>query len=153
MADILPYLGVAHNYTQEDIPGRTVILEDMTGMELEQARKLLKEASLTAHIEGEGETVVAQIPGAGQAVPGGSQVILYLEEAPEQRMTQMPDFAGMNRQQASDTAGAAGIYILISGNTGTDAKVTVTAQDTPPGTPVEVGSTVRLEFTDTTAAD
>jgi len=153
MADILPYLGVKHNYTEEDIAGRTVILEDMTGMELAQAQKLLKEASLTALTEGEGETVVAQIPAAGQAVPGGSQVILYLEETPEHRTVQVPDFTGMNRQQASDTAGTAGIYILVSGNTGTDPDVVVTAQDTPPGTQVAAGSTVRLEFTDTKAAD
>ena len=63
----------------------------------------------------------------------------------------MPDFAGMNRQQASDAAGLLGLYILVTGNNGMEA--IVTGQSTPKDTEVPVGTTIKLEFTDTKAAD
>ena len=153
MEDILPYLGVGRNYTEEDAAGRVVVLEDMTGMTAKEADALLKKSGLTAQTVGTGDTVTAQIPAAGQSVPGDSQVILYYGQEPEERYVAVPDFIGMTRQQASDAAGALGLYILASGNTGTDPKITVTAQSEAKDTQVPVGTTIRLEFADTKAAD
>ena len=65
----------------------------------------------------------------------------------------VPDFTGMNRQQASDAAGKLGLYILVTGNDGISPNVTVTAQDTPKDTQVAVGTTIILTFTDTAARD
>lgn len=153
MADILPYLGVEHSYSAEDAAGRTVVLEDYTGLSAQEAQKALSEAGLAASVVGEGETVTGQIPAAGQGVPGDSQVLLYLGEEPVQRTATVPDFLGMNRQQASDAAGNAGVYILIAGNSGVEPEIRVTAQSVAPGTQVAWGTTVRLEFADTQAAD
>ncbi len=153
MGDILPYLGVKHNYTEEDAAGRTVILEDMTGLTADQAQKLLKEQGLTCVLQGSEETVTAQLPEAGQGVPGDSQVILYLGDKPEQETVKVPDFTGMTRQQASDAAGLLGLYILVKGNAEVSPNVTVTAQSIPAGTPVSAGTTVELQFLDTKAAD
>ena len=153
MADILPYLDVSRSYTEEDAAGRQVVLEDMTGLTLEQAQKILKEQGLTAETVGDGASVISQIPAAGEVVPGNSQVLLYLNEAPEDRMVTVPDFTGMNRQQASDAAGKLGLYILVKGNNSLDYNVVVTAQSEPRDTQVPVGTTIELEFTDTTAHD
>ena len=153
MADILPYLGVGQVFTEEDAAGRLVVLEDMTGLTQKEAEKLLAANGLSAVAEGTGETVTAQIPAAGQSVPGNSQVLLYFGEIPEQTMVTVPDFTGMHRQQASDAAGAIGLYILVSGNTDVSTAVTVTKQDIPQGTQVPVGSTIKLEFADTKAAN
>ena len=153
MADILPYLGVKQNFSEEDAAGRTVVLEDMTGMTVKDAQALLKQWGLTAQTEGSGETVTAQIPAAGQIVPGDSQVILYFGEQPEQRTVAVPDFTGMNRQQASDAAGALGLYILVAGNDSLDPNVVVTAQSEPKNSQVPTGTTIRLTFADPKAAD
>ena len=153
MADILPYLGVAQTFSEEDAAGRVVVLEDMTGMTEKEAKDWLKSTGVTALCNGIGETVTAQIPSAGQSIPGNGQVILYFGEEPEQRMVSVPDFTGMNRQQASDAAGAAGLHILIAGNTGTESHITVTTQSHPKDTQVPLGTTIRLEFADTKAAD
>ena len=153
MADILPYLGVAHNYTQEDAAGRLVVVEDMSGLSADQAQKLLKQQGLSWEMVGSGETVKGQIPAAGQSVSGNSQVLLYLDEAPENRMTEVPDFVGMTRQQASDAAGSLGLYILVAGNPDTSANVTVTAQSVPAKSQTQVGTTIRLEFADTQTKD
>ena len=153
MADILPYLGVAQTFSEEEAAGQTVVLEDMTGMTPADAKKLLKGQSLTAETVGEGDTVTGQIPAAGKSVPGGSQVILYLGIEPEERTVQVPDFTGMTRAQADAAAGEAGLYILITGNDSLDVNVTVTAQDIPAGTEVAVGTTITLELIDTQARD
>ncbi len=153
LGDILPYLGVKQSYTEEDAAGRTVVLDDLTGLTKEEAEKKLKELGLEAVFRGEGERVVAQIPGVGQTIPGNSQVLLYLEESPGEEMVKVPDFYGMNRQQASDAAGILGLNILVAGNPDIAPGITVTAQSIPKEQEVPVGTTIRLEFTDTKVAD
>ncbi|MBQ6997232.1 MAG: PASTA domain-containing protein [Oscillospiraceae bacterium] len=153
MADILPYLGVEQTFSQGDAAGQTVIVDDLTGMTPKEAEKLLKEKSLTSRTVGEGQTVTGQIPAPGQVISGNSQVLLYLgEELPTDSVT-VPDFIGMNRQQAADAATGLGLYILVAGNTDLSPNVTVTAQSVPPGDAVAPGTTIRLEFADTKAAD
>jgi stage V sporulation protein D (sporulation-specific penicillin-binding protein) len=153
MADILPYLGVKQSFTEEDLAGKAVVVEDFTDMEVKNAEKLLKNQNLSARIIGTGEFVTAQIPAPGETVPGGSEVLLYLGEVPEETPVKVPDFLGMNRQQAADAAGELGLYILVSGNQAAAPNVVVTAQSISGGAEVPVGTTIRLEFADTTARD
>ncbi len=153
LADILPYLGVEQTFSQDDIAGQTIIMEDLTGLTASEAEKTLKQYGLTAELVGDGETVTGQIPAAGQSVPGGSEVLVYLDEAPTVSQVAVPDFTGMNRQQASQAAGELGLYILVRGNQSVSADVTVTAQSVPKDTMVDMGTTIELEFADTQAAD
>ena len=153
MADILPYLGVEQSFGEDEIAGKTVVLEDMTGMTAKQAEKVLKEATLGAKMIGTGDTVTGQIPAAGEAVPGGSQVMLYMGDEPETEMVTVPDFMGMNRQQASDAAGQLGLYVLVTGNASVSHKVTAVSQSIASGSQVPRGTTIELKFLDTNAAD
>ncbi len=153
MADILPYLGVSQTFSEEDAAGHTVIMDDLTGLTAKEAAKRLKEQSLTMRSVGTGDTVTGQIPAAGESVPGASQVLVYFGETPQEETVQVPNFLGMNRQQASDTAGALGLYILVSGNNEISPGVKVTMQDVPEGTQLSIGTTIKLEFADTAAAD
>ena len=153
LADILPYLEVERSFAEGDPAGQTVVLQDMTGMIKKEAMAILKSQTLSAQCVGDGETVTGQIPAAGESVPGGSEVLLYFGEEPEKRTVEVPDFLGMNRQQASDLAGSLGLYILVSGNDSISPAVTVTAQDISQGTQIPVGTTIRLEFADTKVSD
>ena len=148
MEDILPYLAVERDPQQQP-----VVLGDMTGMKVEEAEKALKQQGLTYRAVGTEETVTAQVPAAGKTVPAGSQVLLYFGREQDLQPVTVPDFSGMNRQQASDTAGRSGLYILAVGNDRIDPAVTVTAQSPPAGTVVSPGTTIRLEFADTGAPD
>ena len=153
MADILPYLGVEQSFSEDEIQSKTIVLQDLTGMTAGEAEKLLKSECLTAQLIGTGETVTGQIPAAGQTVPGGSQVLLYLGEEVQKREVEVPDFAGMNRAQAEEAAGKLGLYVLVTGNDGISASVVVTSQNIEKGTKVNTGTTITLEFTDTGARD
>ena len=153
MADILPYLGVKREFSPETAAGREILLEDFTGLTGEEAERKLKELGLSVKLSGTAETVTGQLPAAGQTVPGDSQVLLYLGETVQTPMVTVPDFLGMHRQQACDTAGLQRLYVLVTGNMDISPDVTVTAQSIAPGTPVPAGTTVTLEFTDTKARD
>lgn len=153
MADILPYLGVKQTFSEEELPGRELVMQNLVGKTPDEAKKLLQKQGLEAVISGTGETVSAQIPAPGQSIPGRSQVLLYLEEAPEQVVVSVPDFLGMHRQQASDAALELGLYLLVRGNPEISPQVTVTAQSIAKETQVPAGTTIILEFTDTAARD
>ena len=153
MADILPYLGVEQHFSDDEVQSRSIVMEDLTGLTKSETEKSLKEQSLTAVFSGDGETVTGQIPAVGQTVPGGSQVLVYLGEDPPERTVEVPDFSGMNRQQATAEAGKLGLYILVTGNSEISATVVATKQSIPAGEQVAAGTTIQLEFTDTGARD
>ena len=110
-------------------------------------------AEKSAQTVGEGDTVIAQIPRPGQTLPGGSQVLLYFDDGPQKRTVEVPDFTGMNRQQADAAAGELGLYILVSGNQSLSPNVIVTSQSHPAGSKVDAGTMIQLEFTDTKVSD
>ncbi|MBQ7341040.1 MAG: PASTA domain-containing protein [Oscillospiraceae bacterium] len=153
LADILPYLGVQAAYSPDDAAGRIVVLEDYEGLTVTEAQKKLKSQGITATVEGQGETITAQLPAAGQSVPGDSQILLFLEDGPETENVTVPDFTGMNRQQASDTAGQLGLYVHVVGNTDISPAVTVISQSVQKETTVPKGTTISLTFADTKARD
>ncbi len=153
MGDILPYLGVEQSFDPEDAAGQTVLMPDLMSMTGDEAKKQLKEVGLTGEFTGSGELVTGQIPAAGVSLPKNSQALVYMGQEAESRTVTVPDFTGMNRLAASEAAGKAGVYILISGNQSVAPQVVVTAQDIPMNTQVSEGTTVRLQFTDTQAVD
>ena len=108
---------------------------------------------MTVSSSGTEEFVTEQLPSAGTMVWPGSQVLLYFGEPAPERQVQVPDFRGMNRQQASDAALMLGLSIVVAGNDTIAPNVTVAYQSESAGTTVEVGTAITLQFTDTTARD
>ena len=153
LADILPYLGVSQSFPEGDPAGQMMTVPNLTGKTAAEAVAILKELSLTAKISGNEEQITAQIPPPGTSVPGGSELLLYLGENPEQPMVAVPDFTGMNRQQAVDAAGKLGLYIKVEGNTELLPQVVVTVQSHPKDTKVPAGTTIILTFTDVGVQD
>ena len=153
MADVLPYLGVERNFSPEEAAGRTVTVPDFSGMTRSEAEKLLKELGITAVFSGNEQTVTGQIPAAGQSISGDGRMMLYLGEKIPVRKVEVPDFTGMNRQQAAHAAGELGLFILVTGNDEISIRVVATRQSIPAGETVDAGTTIQLEFTDTGARD
>ena len=148
LSDILTYLGVSPTEASQ-----TVQMPDLTGMTVKDAQAALKALGLTMDTLGSEATVTNQIPAAGQSVPVGSRVLVYLGGASGQEKVKVPDFSGMTRQQASDAAGKLGLYILVTGNPSPQINVTVVSQDIAAGTEVDPGTTVQLLFSDTDIRD
>ncbi len=153
MADILPYLGVSKDESLLDPADTLTAVPDLGEMTPRQAEKALKELGLEARTVGQGETVTNQIPAAGTEIPGGSQVILYLDSEADQGPVLVPDFTGMTLMEANEAAAKAGLYIQVRGPKLSSGSVRVTAQSLGAGTETDPGTTVTLELTDTTVGD
>ena len=148
LADILPYLGVPR-----ESPGEPFPVEDLTGKTQKEVKSLLKEKNVTAVFIGDAETVTGQLPAAGQSILSGSEVLVYLGEPTPERMVEVPDFRGMNRQQASVAAGKLGLFITPMGSDEISPQVTVCSQSQSAGTSVPAGSSITLQFADGVARD
>lgn len=153
LGDILPYLGVERHFSPEETQGKEIVLEKYIDLTEKEASGKLNRIGLSAKFTGTGDRVTAQLPEPGQTVPAGSQVLLYLGGSPEAETVAVPDFTGMNRQQASDAAGKLGLYILVAGNDEVSPTVTVMTQSLPKDTQVPAGTTVTLTFADTGLRD
>ena len=152
-ADILPYLGVEPDYTDEDISSINVAVPDVRNMTESEAAAALKEKSLTYRTVGNGSTVTDMIPAPDAEVPGNSEIILYMgEEAPKDQI-EVPNFIGMTMTQANQAAANAGLYLQSKGTALDSATVSVTYQDIEAGSKVNRGTTVTVEFTDHSAQD
>lgn len=81
-ANVLPYLGIEENYTAEELEEQpaTVVMPEVKGLTLREAKALMQENSFELRALGEGERIVEQFPLAGEEVPDNSTVILYLEQ-------------------------------------------------------------------------
>ena len=153
LGDILPYLGVEPNYTDEELELVTVSVPDVVGMTEAEAAAALSEEKFTYRTVGSGATVVDQVPAAGAMIPGKSEVVLYFgEEAPDEQV-KVPDFSGMTLVYAQQYAESQGLYLLVTGTNQDRADVTATYQDIEAGTEVPLGTTITVEFTNHSAQD
>ena len=153
LTDILPYLQVEKVYDLTDPSSQTVTVPDLSGATQKEAEQLLKDTTLEAVFSGSGETVTGQLPAPGQNIPGGSQVIVYLDEQIQDDVVTVPDFHGMNVEQASQAAANAGVCLLPSGNPDLTLPLQVLTQEPAADTQVSRGSTVQIQFTDPGAHD
>ena len=152
--DILPYLGVEPDYSSDDIRGVNITLPDVIGMTQDEAAKLLSDKSITYRTVGQGDTVTDQLPSPGAEVPGNSEIILYFGNAVKTtEQVEVPNFVGYGIADVDYLATNAGLYIQAKGTDHRDEYVTAAYQDIEPGTMVDRGSTITVEFTTGGASD
>ena len=151
--DILPYLGVEPDYDSEDIRGVNFTVPDVIGMDEAEAGTLLAEKTITYRIVGTGSTVTDQLPAPGSQVPGNSQIILYMGAEKQQTTVEVPDFIGCSVADVNYLAANAGLYVQAKGTDRTDVYVLAAYQDIEPGTEVDRGTTITVEFSSTDASD
>lgn len=80
--NVLPYLGIEQNFTEEEqkeYGSTTVIMPQVEGLSLKDAKSALSEQKFEIKVLGEGETVAEQFPIGGEEVSDNSTVILYLK--------------------------------------------------------------------------
>lgn len=143
--DILSYLGVERRYTEEDkkMMLREVYVPELKNKSLEEAKKTLADLGLDYKIEGNGNNstvVMEQVPKPNVSVVQKSVVILYTYE-PEKNVTvKVPDLTNKTMDEAIQTLADAGLNIKVTG-TGT-----VYSQSQKPGTEVQKGGIITVEF-------
>ena len=148
MSEILPYLGIERKYTEEELQKLDTTTPSVTGNELRTAKETISNASLSCKVMGSGDTVVAQIPEGGKAIPKGGTVILYTDESSTETTVEVPALTGLTLSQANETAAQYNLNLKITGAALTGSNVTSDTQDIEPGTKVAPGTVITVNFVD-----
>jgi len=154
MADILDYLGVEKQYTQEELSGADTLVPKVTEVSLNEAQRLLTNSGLAWRVVGEGDTVTDQIPSQGASIPKNSQVVLYLGEEKPTELITVPDVTGRSPETAQNMLLEAGLYLRASGVMEYYSSETIAAtQSIGGGTQVERGTVIEVCFIDNQVQD
>ncbi len=145
LSEVLPYLGVEPEYTEEEIAALGVALPDYVGRSLSYASSNLQGKEMTLEVVGNGSNVVAQSPAAGTKLAKGGKVILYTEEGLKNANVTVPNVVGMSAASANRALLNAGLNIeIVAGSGGEGA--TVTKQGIAAGEMVLPGTVIAVEF-------
>ena len=156
MEEILPYLGVEAQYSEEEYAALDTVAPTVTGLTLEEAYEKLESAGLSYTVIGEEDggaaTVTAQVPESGGAVPKDGKVVLYTEGYDEDSTyVTVPNFVGYDVTNASYLASINGLQISVSGSVSSTAEAT--SQSIAEGEQVKNGTVISLYFVDNTNAE
>ena len=154
MGEILPYLGIEPSYTAEELVGADKTVPNVVGLSKDAAAERLSANGFSFRTVGSGDTVTDQLPSPGAEVPGNSEIILYFGNAVKTtEQVEVPNFVGYGIADVDYLATNAGLYIQAKGTDHRDEYVTVAYQDIEPGTMVDRGTTITVEFTTGGASD
>lgn len=155
IANILDYMGVQKQYTPDEISGADTMVPKLTGHYLDYAQNLLTQSGLSYRVVGEGTVVRGQIPANGATIPGGSQVVLYLdgEEVPADQV-EVPNVIGLTPEEVQNALTKAGLYLRAAGATDYySGSCKATGQSIAEGTPVDLGTVIEVRFVDGSIQD
>ena len=100
--DLFNYLN--DKFTNENlgqIP-REIVIPEVRGMSVEDAKKAIKDAKLECQVEGDGDTIVSMTPYPGYTVKEGSKINLYTSgDGNYNNNVVMPDVRGYSKEDAN----------------------------------------------------
>ena len=152
LGDVLPYLGIQPDYSQEEAARADVSVPDVSGMTTGAAKEALAEKQLTFRSQGDGETVTEQVPPAGAVIPGGSEIVLYFGAHQPVGQVTVPDVVGKDAETANALLTGQGLYMKIIGASG-EGSIVAASQRPEAGQTVGPGTVVEVEFSDLGARD
>ena len=147
LAEVLPYLGIEPEYTEEELKSMAMSVPNYRGQSLDMAKKMIEDAGLKYEIVGNGTSVVQQIPASGEKMSkDNGRIILYTEEnMPENKDAVVPSVIGLTAEAANKALTDAGLNVRFSGTTIGSGTV-VYSQSIDVGTVVAKGTVVEIEM-------
>ena len=121
---------------------RDVLIPEIRGKSIEEAKKILKDVNLEYNIEGSGEIVTNTQPYPGYTVKEGTKITIYTGDAVDNNKVSMPDLTGLSVTSAKDILDDLGIKYSLEGDG------FVIDQSIPAGEVITTGSNVRLTLSD-----
>ena len=144
MSEVLPYLEIKTDYSEEDLAYVDVSAGDYTGLSVDEARAAVEADGFTAKVLGSGETVASQIPTVSSKMSPGGSIVLYTDDESKSQTVTVPSFLNYT---ASDVNYIASQYNLnISFNGAVSAGGLAGAQDIAEGTQVAPGTVINVTF-------
>ena len=121
---------------------RDVLIPEIRGKSIEEAKKILKDVNLEYNIDGSGEIVTNTQPYPGYTVKEGTKITIYTGDAVDNNKVSMPDLTGLSVTSAKDILDDLGIKYSLEGDG------FVIDQSIPAGEVITTGSNVRLTLSD-----
>jgi len=150
LSDILPYLGIAPQYSEEEAKQLNVTVPKLTAMSTDNARTTLEKAGLAVKTVGEGDTVTGQMPSANALVAPGTKIIIYLgADMPDLDATvTVPSLLNKGYYEAKNALENAGLFVRSTGVPATTTGAGVAVQSIPAGTEVAYGTVIEVTLVD-----
>lgn len=145
MSEVLPYLQVQAEYSDEEMQYVDTTAGAYVGMSVEEAKSKATEAGFTTTVKGDGEKVVSQIPAVSAKIPNGGNIVLYTDSSSEKEKVIVPDLVGYSISEVNSIASNSGVNASIS-NAGASSAVVSVSQDIEPGKEVSPGTVVTVKF-------
>ena len=143
---ILPYMGIEPEDTTEELAKLSRTTPNVEGTAVAAAQTKMTNLGLKTTILGNGNTVIKQVPAAGQTIPAGGTVLLYTEET-DALMVTVPDFKGLSVTQVNALAANFGLNVQIQGlSVGGGTSATANTQSIAKDTKVPKGTVVTVHF-------
>lgn len=118
---------------------RDVVIPDVRNMEINEAKKILKDAKLDFKIDGDGNKVIDMSPYPGYSVKEGSKINLYTgSDATYNNNVAMPDVRGYNKDSAEALLNELGIFSSFEGDG------MIVNQSVSPGEIISKGTSVKF---------
>ncbi len=146
MSEVLPYLQVATQYTEEELAELDKTAGTYVGLTVDEARRIAESEGFTTSVKGSGDTVLAQVPSAGTSIPKNGNVVLYTDEESATLQVEVPDLTGYSIYDVNYLSTLYDINISITGVTNSALSYS-SAQSIPPGTMVSPGTVIKVTFT------
>ncbi len=153
LSDVLPYLGVEPQYTQEELETVETSVPNLVGMTVLDANRQLNSRGFSSSEVGTGGTVTAQYPAVGASLARQSVVVLYTDEGAQPVNVVVPDIKGQSVSAARQTLNASGLNINVMGVDEDGENIVAMTQNYTAGTQVAMGTVVDVMFYDTTITD
>lgn len=145
MSEVLPYLDVDTQYTEDELENIDVSADSYIGLKVSDATARIEEAGLNAVVKGGGSTVLAQIPEIGSKVPAGGTVVVYTDEDSAEQTVKVPNLIGYSLSEVVDIASQYDINVSVTGAT-KSADAVSNEQSIAEGTEVSPGQVVTVSF-------
>ena len=118
----------------------------MVGQNPTVAQNKVINTGLKATIVGKGDTVVLQVPEAGQTIPAGGTVLLYTEDTDAQMVT-VPDLTGLTVTEVNARASRLGLNVQMTGlDSGSGEAAISNRQSYKEGEEVPKGTVIEVNF-------
>ena len=145
MSEVLPYLEIKTQYTEEELNYIDVSAGDYTGLTVSEAQAKAEQDGFTTTVKGEGETVISQIPSVSSKVPTGGNIVLYTDTASSEEQIMVPNLVGLSASEVNNVASAYGLNASFSGAVSSGG--VSTSQDIASGQMVSPGTVITVTFT------
>jgi stage V sporulation protein D (sporulation-specific penicillin-binding protein) len=148
-ADVLPYLGIEAEYTDDEIANADVTVPNIVGMSLSEAESYLGTQGLSYRVIGTGDSVTDQLPAANVYVALDSTIIIYADAEPSGGTETVPDVTGYTYSTARQLLEYYGLFIRSStGIVSNSSSVVVSKQSIAAGSEAEYGTVIEVTLVD-----